>query len=156
MLGFIESCGILHVGLPSQTVVFPGELVALLLVIDPDPIARERVENALGGLGYDVSFVDHPREWLPGLQVDLVLTSASALDQGARQAFLEMYEAAATGPPVLLWSPELSKERILGLMPDRSGRGGLRGGAERCGVFAVCHGALPSSQARDCSRALAP
>ena len=91
--------------------------MALLLVIDPDPIARERVENALGGLGYDVSFVEHPREWLPGLQVDLVLTSASALDQGARQAFLEVYEAAASGPPVLLWSPELSKERIVGLMP---------------------------------------
>jgi tetratricopeptide (TPR) repeat protein len=91
--------------------------VAFLLVIDTDPAARERVDYALAGLGYEVSFVDHPREWLPGLQVDLVLTSASALDQGARQAFLEVYEAASTGPPVLLWSPELSKERMIALMP---------------------------------------
>ena len=89
------------------------------LVVEPDPDARQSIESALGGLGYDLLWIDSPAD-LASLDVevvDLVMTSVDCFGHLGRREFLRAYEKLPSLPSVVLWSRELSRSRLIELMP---------------------------------------
>ena len=88
------------------------------LIIDPSSEARGCVESALDGLGYELDWRDRISEWDldPANLPDMIMLSADSLG-GALSTFMDSYRQLLRPLPVLLWSRELPRERLIATMP---------------------------------------
>lgn len=99
-----------------------------LLIIDGASTALEAVQAALHGLGYEIDHLSSARDWNPPGEAGgpaMILVSADLLAAGDRQGFLKLYSELEQPVPVVAWSLDLPRRRLLEILPPEVVLGGL-------------------------------
>lgn len=126
--------------------------MASLLIIEAQGPARQTITAALDGLGYSIRCLDGLKSWKKEDQSDvsapdLILLSLDCLDGLGPEGVGSLYARGGRPVPVVVWSRDLPRARIISWMPPEVVLAGIfEGVPSSAEVLLLVFGQLPPSE----------